>query len=504
VGTVGIAGPRWCRGVAEGLAPIPGTWQWQLCAGDPTSLPGREVTRSPLYETAEPTAMAAWMAGGTPAEPTGRSSTRPGFRRASDMVRQHRLKLMTCIVPITEMRMDSQMPTTNSLASGGDPLERKDLRFTRLALNNWRNFTAVDVTLQLRMFLVGPNASGKSNLLDSFRFLSDIVTVGGGFQAAVSRRDGVGMLRSFAARRNPAIKIRVTLGNERVPDEWDYTLAFTQDSQRRPRVEREIVLHRGRTLLNRPDSDDKNDPDRLRQTHLEQVNVNRDFRDVADFFASVRYMHVVPQLIREPDRSVGHSNDPFGGDFLEQIARTNKRTRDSRLKRIVEALRVAVPQLQEVEFNTDVRGVPHLRSRYQNWRPDGAWQSEEHFSDGTLRLLGLLWAVTDGTGPLLLEEPELSLHPEVVRYIPQMFARVQRRSGRQILASSHSPEIINDPGIGLDEVLVLIPQNEGTLVERLVDVPRAKDMYAAGIELSEILGSMTRPPDVSQLSLFAS
>jgi predicted ATPase len=396
------------------------------------------------------------------------------------------------------------MPSTNSPDGDGDLVERKDLRFTRLALNNWRNFTSIDVGLQLRMFLVGPNASGKSNLLDSFRFLSDIVTVGGGFQAAVSRRGGVSMLRSFAARRYPAIRIHVALGDETFPNEWEYTLAFTQDSQRRPKIESEIVVHRGKLLLDRPNSDDENDPDRLRQTHLEQVNVNRNFRDVADFFASVRYMHIVPQLVREPDRSAGHSNDPFGGDFLEQIARTNKRTRDSRLKRIVEALRVAVPQLQEVELNTDVRGVPHLRGRYQHWRPNGAWQSEEHFSDGTLRLLGLLWAVTDGTGPLLLEEPELSLHPEVVRYISQMFARVQRRSKRQILVSSHSPEILNDPGIGLDEVLVLIPQNEGTLVERLADDPQAENMHAAGIELSEILGNMTRPPDASQLSLFAS
>ena len=396
------------------------------------------------------------------------------------------------------------MPSSNFSVGGGNPIERKNLRFTRLALNNWRNFTSIDVQLQLRMFLVGPNASGKSNFLDCLRFLSEIVTVGGGFQAAVSRREGVSMLRSFAARRYPAIKIHVTLGNDRSPDEWDYALTFTQDNQRRPRIERETVLHRGQRLLNRPDKDDESDPDRLRQTHLEQVNVNRDFRDVADFFASIRYMHVVPQLIREPDRSVGRSNDPFGGDFLEQIARTSKRTRDSRLKRIVEALRVAVPQLQEIELQSDVRGVPHLRGRYQHWRPHGAWQSEEHFSDGTLRLLGLLWAVTEGTGPLLLEEPELSLHPEVTRNIPQMFARVQRRSGRQILVSSHSPDILNDSGIGMDEVLALIPQTEGTLVRRLVDDPQAKAMHAAGIELGEILTAMTAPPDASQLSLFAS
>ena len=142
---------------------------------------------------------------------------------------------------------------------------------------------------------------------------------------------------------------------------------------------------------------------------------------MADFFTSIRYLHIVPQLVREPDRSVGRRNDPFGGDFLEQIARTPEKTQKARLHRILEALRVAVPQLKELELWRDVRGTPHLRGKYEHWRPQGAWQTEEQFSDGTLRLMGLLWAVLDGSGPLLLEEPELSLHPEVVRFIPQMF-----------------------------------------------------------------------------------
>jgi predicted ATPase len=58
-----------------------------------------------------------------------------------------------------------------------------------------------------------------------------------------------------------------------------------------------------------------------------------------------------------------------------------------------------------------------------------------------LRLIGLLWAILDGIGPLLLEDPELSLHPEVVRFLPQMFAHIQSRTGRQILTSTHSTDL---------------------------------------------------------------
>ena len=381
--------------------------------------------------------------------------------------------------------------------------KKKPLHLTQIYLENWRNFTQIDAQLQRRVFLFGPNASGKSNLLDVFRFLHDIVAVGGGFQEAVRRRRGVSKLRSLAARRYPDIAIRVQIGNGATPMNWAYELRFTQDNRQRPIVKQERVIRNGIIIVNRPDEQDERDSERLTQTYLEQVNANLEFRDVADFFASVRYLHLVPQLVREPDRSVGRSNDPYGGDFLEQIARTNERTRKSRLKRIRDALSVAVPQLADLELWRDpANGSPHLRGKYDHWRPQGAWQTEEEFSDGTLRLLGLLWAVLDGSGPLLLEEPELSLHPDVVRYIPQMLARIQGRTNRQILVSSHSPDMLRDDGIGLDEVLILQPGSEGTSVQPVSQFADVVHLLEGGASLADTVPTLTRPLNVQQLALF--
>jgi len=69
------------------------------------------------------------------------------------------------------------------------------LYVTRLRLANWRNFKKVDIRLTRRAFFVGPNASGKSNLLDALRFLKNLVAVGGGLQAAVHSREGISGLR---------------------------------------------------------------------------------------------------------------------------------------------------------------------------------------------------------------------------------------------------------------------------------------------------------------------
>jgi predicted ATPase len=246
---------------------------------------------------------------------------------------------------------------------------------------------------------------------------------------------------------------------------WRYRIGISQDNNSRPYLKEERVWKAEQLILARPDEQDAQDRELLRQTHLEQINTNREFREIADFFNTVRYYHIVPQLIRDPERSVGRKFDPYGGDFLEQIATLPKRTQESRLRRIEKALRIAVPQLEELTQYKDERGVPHLRAKYDHWRSQGAWQTETDFSDGTLRLLGLLWALLDGNGPLILEEPELSLHAEVASYIPAMMASVQKaqkKQARQILVSTHSNDLLRDPGIAPDEILLLRPTSAGT------------------------------------------
>jgi predicted ATPase len=375
--------------------------------------------------------------------------------------------------------------------------------FTHLRLEKWRNFYEVDIDLRPRVFVVGPNASGKSNLLDAIRFLRDVASVGGGFQEAVQRRGGVSKIRALSARRYPDVGISVRIGDSEAGDLWEYSLKFSQDNQRTPTITQEEVWHGGELVLSRPDVEDGGDRERLHQTHLEQISANRDFREIADFLASVRYLHIVPQLVREPDRSVGRVGDPYGGDFLEQLARTDRRTRDSRFRRIAGALRVAVPQLRELQLERDeVTGSPHLRAQYDHWRPNAGWQSEDQLSDGTLRLFGLLWAFLDGQGPLLLEEPELSLHPEVVRFLPSIMARIERSRSRQIFVSTHSNDLLRDPGIGLDEVVLLTPSKEGTAVSLAAEVSEVVALLQGGDSVADAVLPRAKPRGVDQLALF--
>lgn len=356
------------------------------------------------------------------------------------------------------------------------------LRFRKLQLKNWKNFASVDIELRDRMFLVGANATGKSNLLDAFRLLRDLASSGGGLAEAIRRREGVGTIRCLASPRDSDIEVGVDL-RDGTDDAWTYELAFNQDHRGRPLVRAERVRWNDDVVLDRPDRDDRSDTARLTQTHLEQVTANLCFRHLAAFFSSIRYSHLVPQLVRAPNHSALTSDDPFRGNILGEAAQLNAKTRDARMRRIRDALAVAAPQLGELDPARDVRSLHHL-------------------SDGTLRLVGLLWATMDGEGPLLLEEPELSLHPEIVRLLPQMLARVQRRSGRQIFLSTHAPDLLRDSGIGLDETLLFVPKAAGTEVDPATSAREIRKLLDAGLSLAEVALPKTRPPDAGRLILF--
>lgn len=382
---------------------------------------------------------------------------------------------------------------------------------THLKLKNWRNFREVDAPLRERTYLLGANAAGKSNFLDVFRFLRDISKPqGGGLQKAIHDRGGIQKLRCLHARKDREVRIEVHLADsaDDIRPLWKYVLGFKPEGKgaQRTLISVEQVWHDGKLMLDRPDKDDKNDVMRLTQTALEQIQVNAKFRDLPTFFGETSYLHLVPQLLKYSDLLGGQrlEDDPFGQGFLERVAQTSPKTRDARLNKIEKALALAVPQFKELRYVADkTNGRPHLEAMYTHYRPNAGWQREEQFSDGTLRLLGLLWVLLEGESLLLLEEPELSLNDAIVREIPRLLQRIQRdkkKRSRQVLVSTHSEALLSNPGIDGRGVLLLEPGQEGTTV-RPVNEKEAKSLRS-GFSIAEVILPKTHPKAAEQLGLW--
>jgi predicted ATPase len=381
------------------------------------------------------------------------------------------------------------------------------MMISRLVLKNWRNFRTFDVPFTDRVIIIGPNASGKSNLLDAVRFLRDIAHPGGGLQRSIAQRGGLSKVRCLAARREPDVEIEVELSEaEATAPEYKYAIGITQQVRgyRQPVLRSEKVWRNGLLVLDRPDEQDHQDPLRLTQTHLEQISANAEFRPIARFFDSVRYLHVVPQLLRHPEAFQGPAvpEDPYGRNFLEMVAKTPEKTRRSRLRKIEAALRQAVPQLTKLTDTKDDAGIPHLEAEYKHWRPNAGRQREDQFSDGTIRLIGLFWSLLEGDAPLLLEEPELSLHSEIVKRLPALLSRLQRQNRRQLFVSTHSWDLLSEKSIGGEEVVMLTPGQEGTNAQLASSSIEVRTLLEAGLSVADAALPGTIPPQLSQLDLF--
>ncbi|MEW6427841.1 MAG: AAA family ATPase [Thermodesulfobacteriota bacterium] len=381
---------------------------------------------------------------------------------------------------------------------------------TCLHLKNWRNFREAEIHLAPRSYVIGPNAVGKSNLLDVFRFLRDICKpAGGGLQKAVADRGGISKLRCLHARKDTEVRIEIhfkTRGEDEVPI-WKYVLGFKPEGKGAQRllVSTEEVWKGDGRILARPDERDREDQQLLTESHLEQARTNAEFRELAEFFAGVTYLHLVPQLLKYGDRIGGNrlEDDPFGQGFLERISRCTTKTRDARLRKMNKALRAAVPQFRELRFKKDdVTGKPHLEAFYEHYRPNAGWQREEEFSDGTLRLLGIMWTLLEGDSLLLIEEPELSLHQAVVEQIPVLMNSIQKemKQRRQIMVSTHSEALLSNRGIDAKGVVILEPGKEGTLVRQVNEVEEKG--LEAGLSIAEVVLPQTRPRKVEQLGLW--
>lgn len=379
---------------------------------------------------------------------------------------------------------------------------------SRIKLYNWKNFHDCEVVLSERCFIVGANATGKSNFLDVIRFMRDIVKLGGGLQAAVALRGGLKKIRCLAARQRTEVCIDLDIcENGQSSPKWRYSLELSNKGggiqKTYPLVNREIAYnyYTNKTVLDRKYSSQEEDLETLKFTHLEQPTANAEFREIKDVFQTTEYLNVIPQFVRDADSVMLSSGmeDYFGRNFMERLSLLNTATRNKYLKIINEVLLTAVPQLENLSFVKDEKGVPHIEAKYNHWRAKGSKQNEKMFSDGTIRLIGFLFAMLDGSGIILLEEPETNLHTAIIEAIPEFIAKVQRNKKRQVIITTHSYEILSNPGIRADELVILRPTSEGTVAKNAKTDDTVNAMLDAGLTAADAAMSETKAQNVNDI-----
>ncbi len=346
------------------------------------------------------------------------------------------------------------------------------------------------------VYLVGNNAAGKSNFLDALRFIRDIAKpVNGGLRTALDDRGGLSKVRSLHAHGNKkgggtdlAIRLELTDGAHN----WTYELAvnYPRDGSREyPIISKEEVFLDGKEIIRRPYNYELDDRPQLAVTYLEQASKNKDFRPISQFLQGITYVHLVPQLVKFGTAIAGRllPDDPFGQSFLKRISDCPEKTRTNRLTKIANSLTAIVPGLEKLNFFRDAEGRPHIEMMFRHFRAHPARQLEDQLSDGSLRLISILWLLMEKRdAPLLLEEPELSLNEAIVSKLHQLFVGATKgKNSKQVIVTTHSYALLSNPGIPGESLFQVIPSEKGSKIQSLDD--RQLSAVRSGIPPADVV-----------------
>ena len=369
------------------------------------------------------------------------------------------------------------------------------MKLTHIAITNWRNFAHIEFDMSSRLFVVGPNSSGKTNLLGALRFLGDIgrrglvaasEDLGGPDRYFRSGADSAAFVATFNDTQNStefALFLRLmSAGSESTKrgSDADQTFAFPMTDPLTGELnDRYLDVHQTITAGGKKPTDEGEsfpvEDEEAQRTRVRQT------------LAGIRYIHPNPKKMLE--RS-DHYDPDHGTGFFQHAGRFSDQQLDAVVDRIRPIMAAVVPEIPNLSYQRMGLGTELVFYSDTPVRGASGVYSHEQFSEGTLRLLGLLFDLATlprDTSVVLIEEPETFLQASVVRSLPSLLAEIAMNRDVQMVISTHSPEIIDSELVLPSQVLMLRSENgetTGQLLSQSND-PRIKAVVGAGLPKSQ-------------------
>lgn len=387
-----------------------------------------------------------------------------------------------------------------------------DRRLLTLRVENFRSLRRVEVPLGPLNVLVGPNGSGKTNLLEVFRFLADVIRTD--LQPALELRGGFDDLvfQGGEERKSPFLKIDLsatwtTHSSGNAPDEYGLRISRTSKAlSRRETFQFKRTQGRGRRITiqgrrvtiadtGRGAQDTRDSQIGIRSLSSGLSTLPRlsddaggdEVATVAQRLASFRVFDVHVDRARQPSRFPRTASEFLDDDAanLAGFLLTLRSRDEDAWERLVEDARDVLPQLDGIGFEypsgaaREVVIVLHERGlRRPTQLADASY--------GTIRLLGLLALLYDPNPPALtcVEEIDHGLHPQALELLVNRMREASERT--QLLVATHSPALADR--LVPEELIVCERQDDGSSAIPAVSASEITDIVAEseGLPLGDL------------------
>ncbi len=331
-------------------------------------------------------------------------------------------------------------------------------RLSRIEVEGFKSLRNVDLELRPLNVLIGANGAGKSNLVSLFKMLNFMSTLA--LQDFIGREGNADSLLHYGARRTP--QLLVTLHFEtgtglsryhmRLVHAAPDTLIFADERTVFHRVGyrrvQETILgagHRESLLSERARQDDRTARVFLRLLRGCQV---------FQFHDTSPTSHIRGKGYIEDNKFLRHDAGNLAA-FLYRLLQTHP----DHYKRIVATIQQIAPFILDFDLAPSPLNPNYI---LLNWRDrDSDFLFGPHqLSDGALRTMALITLLLQPEDELpdviIIDEPELGLHPSAIQLVASLMRSVSTR--RQIIVATQSVPLVDqfEP-----EDLVVVERAEG-------------------------------------------
>lgn len=398
----------------------------------------------------------------------------------------------------------------------------RQFRITRVRLRHYRSIAACDVELGRIALLVGANGSGKSSFLDSLRLVSDSLQTT--LDHALRDRGGIAEVRRRATGHPTHFGIRLDFVYPEGTGSYGFQVAAVKGKDFRISHEEcevntfDVDASDSQGLWSGPAAFKVRDGQVVQTPGVALPPASKDrlflvtasaipvFRSVYDGLAGVNVFNINPDSMRQlqtPDAGELLRRDGSNiASVLERLRREHpgiKKRIEDYLQQIVQGVsrvnRVGLGSYETIEVDQQVAGA------------QAPWSFQAtSVSDGTLRALGVLTGLFAGSqdrlSPIGVEEPESALHPAAARLLLDALRDASER--RQVLVTSHSPDLLDNDSIRESEILSVTATAGQTTIGRLDATARAalEDSLFTPGELMRVSQLQPEPSTLQQIDLF--
>ena len=375
----------------------------------------------------------------------------------------------------------------------------------RVVLRNYKSIGHCDVRLSPLTYLVGQNGAGKSNFLDALHFVRDALA--GSLESALNERGGINEVRRRSSGHPTHFGIRLEFQLRDGRDGWyAFDIGAMAGGGYEVQNEECVIAGIGKGPFFRINKGTLRDSS---ETTFPAITADRlalvaasgftAFRPVFDALTAMGFYNLNPRLMRELQKpQEGKLLKPFGDNIASVIGHL-ERVAPERMNTIREYLQAVVPMVHGVERKS-IGPMETLEFRQEMAGARHPWKFyAQQMSDGTLRALGVMTAllqsnVDHSPSVIGIEEPETALHPAASAALREVLVQAARHT--QVLVTSHSPDLLDDPDIDADSILAVVSEGGETRIAPLDEASRQMlrdHLFSAG----ELLRMNQLAPDRS-------